>query len=133
MSSGVRLIRSERLSDVAEYAYASTAPAGARMIFLAGSCPLDEAGRTVSVGDVAGQARRCVSNMLIALDEAGAGPDDVVATRVLGATTTRADLVAAWRSVREDFGDHDPPSTLLGVTVLGYPDQLVVVEAVAAI
>lgn len=29
------------------------------------------------------------------------------------------------------FGDHDAPSTLLGVAVLGYPDQLVEVEAVA--
>ena len=29
-------------------------------------------------------------------------------------------------------GDHDARSTLLGVTVLGYPDQLVEVEAVAA-
>jgi hypothetical protein len=35
--------------------------------------------------------------------------------------------------VRERFGDHDPPSTLLGVTVLGYPEQLVEVEAVAAL
>ncbi|MEU8182404.1 hypothetical protein AB0B85_13240 [Micromonospora sp. NPDC049044] len=30
-------------------------------------------------------------------------------------------------------GDHDPPSTLLGVAVLGYTDQLVEVEAVAAV
>ena len=33
--------------------------------------------------------------------------------------------------VRGAFGDHDAPSTLLGVAVLGYPDQLVEVEAVA--
>lgn len=31
------------------------------------------------------------------------------------------------------FGDHDAPSTLLGVTVLGYYDQLVEIEAVAAV
>jgi hypothetical protein len=30
------------------------------------------------------------------------------------------------------FGDHDAPSTLLGGVVLGYRDQLVEVEAVAA-
>ena len=29
------------------------------------------------------------------------------------------------------FGEHDAPSTLLGVAVLGYPDQLVEIEAVA--
>jgi hypothetical protein len=33
--------------------------------------------------------------------------------------------------VRRHFGDHDAPGTLLGVTVLGWPDQLVEVEAVA--
>jgi hypothetical protein len=29
------------------------------------------------------------------------------------------------------MGDHDAPSTLLGVAVLGWPGQLVEVEAVA--
>lgn len=42
------------------------------------------------------------------------------------------DLVAAWDVVSRHFGAHDVPSTLLGVTVLGYRDQLVEVEAVAA-
>lgn len=35
--------------------------------------------------------------------------------------------------VAEAFGNHDVPSTLMGVTVLGYPDQLVEIEAVAAV
>ena len=34
-----------------------------------------------------------------------------------------ADLLAAWEVVRRHFGDHDAPSTLLGVAVLGYRDQ----------
>jgi hypothetical protein len=38
------------------------------------------------------------------------------------------------RSDRPDsFGDHDVPSTLMGVTVLGYQEQLVEIEAVAAV
>ena len=53
MASSVQLIRSETLSDVAEYAYAATAPKDARYIFLAGSCPLAEDGSTVAVGDYA--------------------------------------------------------------------------------
>ena len=56
---------------------------------------------------------------------------DVAKTTVYVAATDRADLVAAWDVVRAAFGDHDAPSTLLGVAVLGYPDQLVEVEAVA--
>jgi len=31
------------------------------------------------------------------------------------------------------FTAHEPPATLLGVSVLGYPDQLFEVEAVAAL
>lgn len=41
--------------------------------------------------------------------------------------------MAAWGVVRGSFGNHDVPSTLLGVTVLGYKDQLVEIEAVAAV
>jgi enamine deaminase RidA (YjgF/YER057c/UK114 family) len=37
----------------------------------------------------------------------------------------------AWNEVADCFGDYDPPSTLLGVAVLGYPDQLVEIEAIA--
>jgi enamine deaminase RidA (YjgF/YER057c/UK114 family) len=58
---------------------------------------------------------------------------DVVASTVYVASAERTDLVAAWDVVRRHFGDHDAPSTLLGVTVLGYPDQLVEVQALAAI
>ena len=133
VSSAVQLIRSAALSDVAEYAYAATVPAGTRLVFLAGACPLDEDGGTVAVGDVAGQAAQCVANLRTALAAAGAGIDDLVQTRVLVATTEQQDLVAAWDVVRAAMGDHDVPSTLLGVTVLGYDDQLVEVEAIAAV
>jgi enamine deaminase RidA (YjgF/YER057c/UK114 family) len=129
----VTLIRSDRLSDVAEYAYAATAPAGARLIFLAGACPINLDGTTVGVGDYAAQAAKCVENLRIALEAAGAGIGDVISTRVLVASTVQADLVTAWEVVRAAFGDHDVPSTLLGVTVLGYLDQLVEIEAVAAV
>jgi enamine deaminase RidA (YjgF/YER057c/UK114 family) len=133
MSSVVRLIRSVTLCDNVQYAYAATAPANARYVFLAGSCPLDEQGSTVGAGDYAAQAQKCIDNMVVALADAGATVADVISTRVLVASLQRADLVTAWRVVRDAFGDHDAPSTLLGVTVLGYDDQLVEVEAVAAV
>jgi hypothetical protein len=57
----------------------------------------------------------------------------VVYTRVLVATQNPRDLVTAWDVIKKEFGDHDVPSTLSGVTVLGYFDQLVEIEAVAAI
>lgn len=133
MPSAVTLIRSTRLSDVAEYAYAATVPSAARLVFLAGACPLNEDGSTAAVGDYAGQAAKAVDNLRIALNEAGASLGDVASSRVLVASTRQPDLVAAWQVVRDAFGDHDVPSTLMGVTVLGYPDQLVEVEAIAAV
>ena len=133
MPHAVTLIRSTALSDVAQYAYAATAPAQSRLIFLAGACPLNEDGSTAAIGDYAGQAAKALENMRIALADAGASLEDVISTRVLVASARREDLVAAWQVVRDCFGDHDVPSTLMGVTVLGYRDQLVEIEAVAAV
>jgi enamine deaminase RidA (YjgF/YER057c/UK114 family) len=132
MPHSVTLIRSSSLSGVAGYAYAATAPAGARLIFLAGACPLNEDGSTAAVGDYRGQAAKAFENMRIALADAGVSLEDVLSTRVLVATSRQEDLVAAWEVVRDSFGQHDVPSTLMGVTVLGYKDQLVEIEAVAA-
>ena len=84
-------------------------------------------------GDYASQAAQCIENLRTALDAAGAELTDVISTRVLVASSTRSDLVDAWNVVASALGAHDVPSTLLGVTVLGYPDQLVEVEAVAAL
>jgi enamine deaminase RidA (YjgF/YER057c/UK114 family) len=133
MPRAVTLIRSGALADVAQYAYAATAPSNARLIFLAGACPLNEDGSTAGVGDYAAQAEKAIQNMRLALEAAGAVIEDVISTRVLVASTHQADLVTAWDVVRGAFGGHDVPSTLMGVTVLGYRDQLVEIEAIAAV
>ncbi|WP_243226002.1 RidA family protein [Microbacterium sp. CIAB417] len=132
MTSAVRLIRSQDLAD-APYAYAATAPSSARLIFLAGACPLDDHGATVHPGDYAAQAARCVDTLRAALRASDADLTDVISTRVLVASAHSEHLVEAWDVVHAAFGEHDVPSTLLGVTVLGYPDQLVEIEAVAAV
>ncbi|NSC24743.1 RidA family protein [Streptomyces albus subsp. chlorinus] len=133
MSRAVTLIRSRTLSDIAEYAYAATAPAEARLLFLAGACPLTPGGEIAPADDYAGQAAAAVENLRIALKEAGADLGDLISTRVLVASSRREDLVAAWEVYRDIMGDHDVPSTLMGVTVLGYTGQLVEIEAVAAV
>lgn len=71
--------------------------------------------------------------MTTAPQEAGATIEDVISTRVLVASTDRDDLVRAWEVVRRAIDTHDVPSTLVGVTVLGYEHQLVESEAVAAV
>ena len=133
MSDAARLVRSPTLSGVAQYAYAAVVAAGSSLVFTAGACPLDEAGATVGVGDVAAQARQVMDNLRVALADAGAEMGDVVRTTVYVASSDRGDLGAAWQVVREALAPNDPPSTLLGVAALGYPDQLVEVDAVAAL
>jgi enamine deaminase RidA (YjgF/YER057c/UK114 family) len=104
-----------------------------RLVFTAGACPLDQNGATVAVDDVVGQAEQVMINLRTALQAAGADLPDVVKTTTYVASQRREDLLAAWAVVRRHFGHHDAPGTLLGVAILGYPDQLVEVEAVAAL
>lgn len=129
----VELIRASRLTGAVPYAYASVVPAGARLVHTAGACPIDEHDRVVALRDVAGQAGQVMDNLEVALQAAGAVLTDVVRTTVYVASTDQADLVTAWNVLRARFGDHDAPSTLLGVTVLGYKGQLVEVDAVAVV
>jgi enamine deaminase RidA (YjgF/YER057c/UK114 family) len=131
--SPIELIRSPHLAERAPYAYAAVAHDVTRLVFTAGACPLDAAGNTVAVGDVVGQAEQVMFNLEVALQAGGATLADVVKTTVYVASSDQSDLLAAWDVVRRHFGDHDAPSTLLGVAVLGYLDQLVEVEAVAAL
>src|ERR1700750_222673 len=126
----VTLVRSRSLYEGVPYAYASVAPRGS-LIFTAGACPLDERGEVAGPGDVRAQASLAGANLATALADSGATLADVLKTTVFVASAERADLVTAWDAVRAAFGDHDAPSTLLGVAVLGYPDQLVEIEAVA--
>ena len=128
--SAVLFIRPAQLSKSVPYAYAAIAAAG-RPIFTAGACPLDADGNIVTVGDIAGQSRQVMANLITTLHAAGAQVTDIVKTTVYVASSQRADLVAAWNVIRAAFGDHDAPSTLIGVQILGYPDQLVEVEAIA--
>ena len=127
----VELVRVPELLAGVPYSYAARA-AGPDLVFTAGACPLDQEGRVVAPGDVSAQARLCPENLRAALREAGAVIGDVVKTTVFVAGADRADLVAAWGEVAAFFGGHDAPSTLLGVTVLGYPGQPVEIEAIAA-
>ncbi|MGI8868989.1 MAG: RidA family protein [Mycobacteriales bacterium] len=125
--------RSTTLCDGAEYHYGTLVPAGTSLVYLAGACPIDAAGNTVALGDVAGQAHQVMANLRVALAEAGVAPAGVVRTTVYVASAHQADLVTAWNVHHDFFGEHEPPSTLVGVTCLGYDGQLVEVEAVAAI
>src|SRR4051794_39877983 len=124
-----RLISTDELAAT-PYAYAAVTPPGG-LVFSAGACPLDAEGVVTPAGDVAGQTATALDNLEVALGAAGASLVDVARTTVYVASHEQRDLVAAWRVVEARFGAHRPPSTLLGVAVLGYAGQLVEIDAVA--
>jgi enamine deaminase RidA (YjgF/YER057c/UK114 family) len=124
------LIRVGDLYAGAPYAYASVAQQGS-LVFTAGACPIDDHGHVVGIGNFEVQARTAMANLTEALGAAGASLSDVLKTTVYVVSADRRDLVSVWQVVRAAFGEHDAPSTLLGVSMLGYQDQLVEIEAVA--
>jgi enamine deaminase RidA (YjgF/YER057c/UK114 family) len=131
-SPRVQLIRPAELSDRSQYAYAACVDDASRLVFSAGACPINQDGVTVAVGRIREQTDQAMDNLEVALQASGVELSDVVKVTIYVAGTRREDLHAAWEVVHGRFGDHEPPSTLLGVTVLGYRDQLVEVEAIAA-
>jgi enamine deaminase RidA (YjgF/YER057c/UK114 family) len=118
---------------LAEVPYEYGAVASSRStLFTAGACPIDGEGRVVSPGDQCAQAAKAVENLLAILERYGAGPEDLVKTTVY-VVGDRTDLVGAWDVVSACLKPHRPPSTLLGVATLGYQDQLVEIDGIAAL
>jgi enamine deaminase RidA (YjgF/YER057c/UK114 family) len=113
------------------YAHVAVAT-GARLVVTAGAVPLDASGMLVGAGDVRRQARQTLNNLMAQLAAAGASGDDVMKTTVYVASTDRDDLVAVWEVVQRS-PLAAAASTLLGVALLGYADQLVEIEAIAAL
>jgi enamine deaminase RidA (YjgF/YER057c/UK114 family) len=114
----------------APYEYAAVVPAGA-LVFTAGACPLDQNGKVVEPGNHEAQARQTVDNLRAALAAAGSSLEQVVKTTIYVVAQNQHELVRTWNVVAEAFGDSRPPSTLLGVALLGYTGQLVEIEAIA--
>jgi enamine deaminase RidA (YjgF/YER057c/UK114 family) len=104
---------------------------GVRLAWIAGQCPLDEAGALVAAGDVAGQTRQVVANLRTCMIDVGARPEHVVRTTVYVVGDQDA-LATAWSVFRDSGISGQPmaPSTLLGVQRLGHEGQLVEIDAV---
>ena len=111
------------------YAYAATASGGTH-VYTAGAVPVDVEGNLIAPGDLEGQTRAVIANLQLVLERTGAAPADVVKTTVYVVAHEQADLPRVWRLFAES-PLAAAPSTLLGVTHLGYRGQLVEIEAVA--
>ncbi|ORA22510.1 RidA family protein [Mycobacterium aquaticum] len=106
-----------------------------RTAFLAGQCPLDVSGALVGAGDIARQIDQVVSNAAIALAAVGAQPGHVVRSVVYVVSDDTAVLAAAWRRLTRSViaAAFTTASTLLGVSRLGFPGQLIEIDLTAAL
>jgi enamine deaminase RidA (YjgF/YER057c/UK114 family) len=109
----------------------SRAVRSGRIIAVAGTAPLGPDGKTVSKGDAAAQARRCLEMVRNALEQLGASLSNVTRTRIL---LTR---IEDWESVGQVHGEFfreiRPVNTVMQVTRFIDPDWLVEIEADAVI
>jgi enamine deaminase RidA (YjgF/YER057c/UK114 family) len=125
----IQRINPDGLHPTPGYAHVTIAE-GNRRAYLAGQCPLDASGALVGPGDLDAQVDQVVANALVALGAVDANPEQVVRSVIYVQSWDRADLAQAW-----DRLTHSPlaaafstASTLLGVTQLGFPGQLVEVD-----
>ncbi|MBA3529354.1 MAG: hypothetical protein H0T91_08625 [Propionibacteriaceae bacterium] len=91
-----------------------------------------EDGSTAAAGDYAGQARKALENLRAALTDASASIDDVISTRISVASAAQGDLSTVWEVVHDRSPTRSPehPGRC---NSLGYHEQLVEIEAVAAV
>ncbi|MCI0630285.1 MAG: RidA family protein [Phycisphaerales bacterium] len=98
-----------------------------RLIAVTGTAPLGPDGKTVAVGDAAGQARRCLEIVRDALEKLGSGLEHVYRTRIL--LTRIEDWERVARVHGQFFRDSRPANTIMQVVGFIDPDWLVEIEA----
>jgi enamine deaminase RidA (YjgF/YER057c/UK114 family) len=100
-------------------------------VVVSGTTATDEDGAVVAPGDAERQARRALTNVVTALEEAGSGREDVVRTRLF--VTDIDDWQAIGDVHGEFFGDVRPAATMVEVSRLVDPELVVEVEAEAVV
>ena len=135
MGRGVTIERSnpEGLHSTPGYHHVTRVQADT-LVYLAGQCPLQTSGE-LAPGGLEGQTAQVITNILTALESAGATPDHVVRTVIYVASSDRSDLSAVWTQLNASpiAAAFTTASTLLGVAQLGFPGQLVEIDVTAAL
>lgn len=129
-----RVINPETLGAPRGWNHGMLAPAGGRLLFVAGQTALDPEGR-ITAGTVAEQWERALSNALEVVRAAGGEPEDVGRLTIFVTDLDQylenlKPIGAAYRSV---MGRHFPAIALVEVAGLVDEGAVVEVEATAVI
>ncbi|MEW6184552.1 MAG: RidA family protein [Thermodesulfobacteriota bacterium] len=106
----------------------------AKTIYISGQVAIDREGKTVGKGDLEAQAEQVFENLALALESAGARPEDVVKLNTYVVNMKTEDGRTVGRARRKWFPQENlPASTMVGVVSLAGPDFLLEAEAVAVV
>lgn|SRR5689334_3729818 len=100
-------------------------------VAVAGTAPIAAGGGTACPGDLYGQTKRCLEIIEKALNEAGAGREHVVRTRMFLKNMT--DWQQAGRAHGEFFKDIRPAATMIQIVQAIDPSWLIEIEADAVV
>jgi enamine deaminase RidA (YjgF/YER057c/UK114 family) len=100
-------------------------------IYVTGTAPVDDEGRTFAPGDAYAQTRRCLEIIQNALQDLDGDLDCVVRTRMFVTDISRWQDYG--RAHGEFFAKHPPATTMVEVRSLIDPEMLVEIEADAVV
>ena len=131
---GLRAIAPAGLPAPRGYSHGMLAPAGGRLLFVAGQIGGDAAGRVVS-GDFTAQFEQALRNVVAVVRAAGGEPQQLARLTIY--VTDRGEYSAALESVGEAYrrvvGRHYPAMALVEVRALVEPAAKVEIEATAVL
>ena len=115
--------------------YANAVSATGRVVFVSGQVGWDPLTQAFTAGDFAGEVRQALTNVVAALDAAGARPDQI--TRLTWYVTDRDEYLNGraeiGRAYREVIGRHFPAMSVVIVAGLLEPSARVEIEATAVV
>lgn len=126
-----RSLNIESLGLKAPLSHATEVDAGDRLLFISGLTAKTPGGETFAPGDAGAQAIRILDSIRDILAAAGGTMADIVKLNVYLCDMGRVSEVSAARA--QFFRPPYPASTMIEVSRLVSPDQLVEIEAVAAL
>jgi len=111
-----------------DFGYAQAIRSG-ELIHISGQVAFDETGEFLHAGDFAAQLEQTYANMDKVLGHYGATRNQIISQTVY-MVGLRQHAVTVSEGNLKYFGDHRPASTVLGVSELAVPGQVVEVSAV---
>lgn len=134
MGDRFAIINPEELGAPRGWSNGMLAPAGGKMLFIAGQTARDSLGQ-VAAADFVSQFDRAIGNVLAVLHQAGGVPGDIgrFTIYVTDIAQYRTNLKPLGEAYRRRMGTHYPAMALVEVTSLVDPRAVVEIEATAVL